>query len=50
MSHRPAPEMFKKRAVIITQGVGSGAKSTAKDIKDILSRWGISKIGVRHID
>ncbi len=50
MPHRPAPEMFKKRAVIITQGVGSGAKSTAKDIKDSLSRWGISKIGVRHID
>ncbi len=46
MSHRPAPEMFKKRAVIITQGVGSGAKSTAKDIKDSLSWWGISEIGV----
>ena len=46
MPHRPAPEMFKKRAVIITQGVGAGAKSTAKDIKDSLSWWGISKIGV----
>ena len=46
MPHRPDPEMVKKRAVIITQGVGSGAKSTAKDIKDSLSWWGISKIGV----
>ncbi|MCI8325214.1 MAG: flavodoxin family protein [Clostridia bacterium] len=46
MSHRPAPEMFKKRAVIITQGVGAGAKSTAKDIKDSLYWWGISEIGV----
>ena len=46
MPHRPAPEMFKKRAVIITQCLGSGAKSAAKDIKHSLSWWGISKIGV----
>lgn len=46
MPHRPAPEMFKKRAVIITQCLGAGARSTAKDIKDSLSWWGISKIGV----
>ena len=44
--HRPAPEMFGKRAVIITQCLGSGAKSAAKDIKHSLSWWGISKIGV----
>lgn len=44
--HRPAPEMFKKRAVIITQCLGAGAKSAAKDIKHSLSWWGISKIGV----
>ena len=44
--HRPAPEMFRKRAVIITQCLGSGAKSTAKDIKHSLSWWGISKIGI----
>lgn len=43
--HRPAPEMFGKRAVIITQCLGAGAKSAAKDIKHSLSWWGISKIG-----
>lgn len=45
MPHRPAAEMFGKRAVIITQCLGAGAKSTAKDIKHSLSWWGISKIG-----
>lgn len=44
--HRPAAEMFGKRAVIITQCLGAGAKSTSKDIKHSLSWWGISKIGV----
>lgn len=44
MPHRPAVEMFSKRAVIITQCLGAGAKSTAKDIKDSLSWWGISQI------
>lgn len=44
--HRPSPTMFGKRAVIITQCLGSGAKSAAKDIKHSLSWWGISKIGV----
>ena len=46
MPHRPSPEMFGKRAVIITQCIGAGAKSSAKDIKHSLSWWGISKIGV----
>ncbi len=46
LAHRPAPEMFGKRAVIITQCLGAGAKSAAKDIKHSLSWWGISKIGV----
>ncbi len=46
MPHRPAAEMFGKRAVIITQCLGAGAKSTAKDIKHSLSWWGISQIGV----
>ncbi len=46
MPHRPAPEMFGKRAVIITQCLGAGAKSAAKDIKHSLSWWGISNIGV----
>ena len=44
MPHRPHPAMFAKRAVIITQCLGAGAKSAAKDIKDSLSWWGISKI------
>lgn len=46
MPHRPAPEMFGKRAVIITQCLGAGAKSAAKDIKHSLSWWGISKVGI----
>lgn len=46
MPHRPAPEMFGKRAVIITQCLGAGSKSAAKDIKHSLSWWGISKINV----
>ena len=46
MPHIPAPEMFGKRAVIITQCLGAGAKSAATDIKHSLSWWGISKISV----
>ncbi|MCR4926248.1 MAG: NAD(P)H-dependent oxidoreductase [Clostridiales bacterium] len=46
MPHRPSPEMFTKRAVIITQCLGSGAKSAAKDIKHSLSWWGVSEIGI----
>jgi hypothetical protein len=38
--------MFGKRAVIITQCLGAGGKSTAKDIKDSLSWWGVSAIKV----
>ncbi|MCM1367385.1 MAG: flavodoxin family protein [Roseburia sp.] len=45
MPHRPAKELFGKRAVIITQCLGAGARSTAKDIKHSLSWWGVSKIG-----
>lgn len=44
MPHRPAKEMFGKRAVIITQCLGAGGKSAAKDIKHSLSWWGISAI------
>lgn len=44
MPHRPAKEMFGKRAVIITQCLGAGENSTAKDIKDSLSWWGVTKI------
>lgn len=44
MIHRPHKKMFGKRAVIITQCLGSGDKSAAKDIKDSLSWWGITSI------
>lgn len=46
MPHRPAKEMFGKRAVIITQCLGAGESSAAKDIKDSLSWWGVSSINV----
>ena len=46
MPHRPAKEMFGKRAVIITQCLGAGEKSTAKDIKDSLYWWGVSSVRV----
>ena len=42
LPHRPAFEMFGKRAVIITQCLGAGAKSAAKDIRHSLSWWGVS--------
>lgn len=48
MPHRPAREMFGKRAVIITQCLGAGEKSSAKDIRDSLSWWGISFIKAIH--
>ena len=44
MPHRPAGEMFGKRAVVITQCLGAGGKSAARDIRDSLSWWGISRI------
>lgn len=44
MPHRPAPSMFQKRAVIITQCLGAGGKSAARDIRHSLSWWGISHI------
>ena len=46
MPHRPLKEMFGKRAVIITQALGAGETSTAKDIRDSLSWWGISYIKI----
>lgn len=46
MPHRPAKEMFGKRAVIITQCLGAGGGSAAKDIKDSLSWWGVTCIRV----
>lgn len=46
IAHRPLPSMFSKRAVIITQCLGAGARAAAKDVKDSLSWWGISRIGI----
>lgn len=46
LPHRPAPEMFSKRAVIITQCLGAGARTAAQDIRHSLSWWGISHIRV----
>lgn len=46
MPHRPSPLLFGKRAVIITQCLGAGAKSAAQDIKHSLSWWGVSKIKI----
>ena len=44
MPHRPMKEMFRKHAVIITQSLGAGEKSAAKDIADSLSWWGVTDI------
>ena len=44
MPHRPSKEIFTKRAVVITQCLGSGEKSAAKDIKDSLAWWGVSAV------
>ena len=44
MPHRPTKEFFGKRAVIITQCLGAGAASTARDIKDSLAWWGMTDI------
>ncbi len=42
--HRPAPEMFAKRAVVITQCLGGGGKSAANDIRHSLRWWGVSDV------
>ncbi len=47
MPHRPAKEMFKKRAIVISQCLGAGGKSAAKDIADSLSWWGVSDIRIQ---
>ena len=46
MVHRPAPAMFSKRAVVITNCIGAPfmAKSAQRDIIKALSWMGISKI------
>lgn len=44
MAHKPYPEMFTKRAVVISTTAGSGAKKATKLIADNLSNWCIPKV------
>lgn len=43
MSHRPEACMQNKQAVVITDCLGVGNKSTAKPINDSLDYWGVGK-------
>lgn len=44
MAHSPERILFSKQAVIITNAIGAGMKSTAKDIRDSLDYWGVARI------
>lgn len=44
MPHRPHPDMFRKRAVVITQAAGYGSKNVAREIAENLSWWGIPNV------
>ncbi len=44
--HRPDFEMAKKQAVIVTTAGGGGLKSAARDIKDSMDYWGVSRTHV----
>lgn len=44
MAHKPYPEMFTKRAVVISTTAGLGAKKATKLIADNLSNWCIPKV------
>jgi multimeric flavodoxin WrbA len=44
MAHSPEKQMFKKRAVIITNAIGMGMKNAIKDIKDSLDFWGVARV------
>ena len=44
MNHRPQEEMFRKKAVILTNAAGAGMDKAGKDIKVNLAFWGISNI------
>lgn len=46
MLHRPAPEMFSKHAVVITQCLGAGARTAARDIRDNFAWWGVTDVRV----
>jgi multimeric flavodoxin WrbA len=43
MAHTPEPEMFTKRAVIITNAIGQGMGNTVRDIKVSLDFWGVAR-------
>ncbi len=42
--HRPQPDMFRKKAVIITNSVGAPNGSAQKDVKTSLTWMGVSQI------
>lgn len=44
MAHQPRPEMFKKRALVISTAAGAGTRSAMKDLKDSLTFWGVARI------
>lgn len=41
ISHKPKPEMFGKKAVVISTAAGAGTKSAIKDISTALFYWGV---------
>jgi hypothetical protein len=43
MAHSPEPQMFTKRAVIITNAIGQGMGNVVKDIKVSLDFWGVAR-------
>ena len=44
MSHKPCPEMFAKRAVVISTAAGAGAKKAVGPLKRMLPYWGVPKV------
>ena len=44
ISHRPAPEMFRKAGAVFTTTAGAGLSHTAKTMKNSLQFWGVKKI------
>jgi multimeric flavodoxin WrbA len=44
ISHRPAPEMFKKVGIVVTTTGGVGLSHTAKTMRNSLQYWGIKRV------
>lgn len=44
VSHRPAPEMFRKVGIVVTTTAGAGLSHTAKTMRNSLQFWGIKRI------